>query len=144
MIYHEIPKIPLQNFLCFDIGTKKTGIANNFAKNDISFAIETINTENILSKIVEIKHNFEFQYIIIGLPTAYPESQSFHFITKFVEFLQKKLPNMNFIFWDEDNSSNAIRQAYKFGRKGFSKKFHNNYDMQVAGLILQNFLAFHW
>jgi RNase H-fold protein (predicted Holliday junction resolvase) len=139
MIHHDFPQIPLQNFLCLDVGTKKTGIANNFANNKIAFPIETIPTQDILEKIVFLTQNHSFS-VVVGLPMAYSEGESFFFITNFVEFLQKNLPKMDFIFWDEAGSSDVVRKLHKFGRKGFSKKFHENYDMKSASVILSDFL----
>jgi len=144
MIYTDTPQISLQSFLCLDIGSKKTGIASNFANNSIAFPIETIPTEQILEKITQTMQKHKFSFVIVGIPLACPEGDSFHFITNFVEFLQERMPFMNFIFWDETDSSNAVRKSYKFGRKGFSKKFHENYDMKSAGLILSDFLSLYW
>jgi RNase H-fold protein (predicted Holliday junction resolvase) len=139
MIHHDVPQIPLQNFLCFDIGTKKTGVANNFANNNIAFPIETIPTQDILEKIVFLHKNHSFS-VVVGLPMAYNDGESFFFITNFVEFLQKHLPQMDFIFWDETGSSDVVRKSHKFGRKGYSKKFHESYDMKSASVILSDFL----
>ena len=139
MIHHDFPQIPLQNLLCLDVGTKKTGVANNFANNKIAFPIETIPTQNILETISQLSEKHEF-IIVVGIPMAYSEGESFFFITNFVEFLQKHLPKMDFIFWDETGSSDVVRKSYKFGRKGFSKKFHENYDMKSASVILSDFL----
>ncbi|MDA0617339.1 MAG: Holliday junction resolvase RuvX [Proteobacteria bacterium] len=136
MIYHTTPHILLQNFTCLDVGQKKTGLAHNFNNNKIAFAWKVISTESVLDEIS--KHNCK---VIVGLPTAYPESQSFIFIVEFVNFLQEHLPSYDFIFWDETDSSDIIRKSYKQGRAGFSKNFHNNYDAKSASVILSDFIS---
>ena len=141
MILFDSPHIPLQNFLCLDIGTKKTGIAYNFAQSTIAFSFKTIATEELLSCILGLASKHQFNKIIVGLPLAYPESEHYLFIAEFTIFLQENLPSFDFIFWDETNTSNEIRQQRNFGRKGFSKKFHQNYDKQSATLILSEFLT---
>lgn len=138
-MYFDAPNLPLQNLLCLDIGTKKTGIAHNFAINSIATPHKTVETQKVLEEIFILKKHI-FYNVIIGLPMAYPESESYKFIVIFVENLQKQLPEMNFIFWDESYTSQNIRESYKHGRKGFSKKFHQNYDAKVAALILNSFL----
>lgn len=140
MIHHHPPQIPLQNFLCLDCGAKKTGIANNFAMNSIAFPHLVCETNLLEREIFSIIEKDSFDYIVSGLPFAYPESPSYSFIITLIDGLQKKMPNMNFIFWDETSSSQEIREAYKFGRKGFSKKFYQGYDAKSASLILQSFL----
>lgn len=137
MIYQTPPKLPKQNLICLDVGTKKTGIAHNFENHSVAFVCKTVLTQNILQEI----HNKLANFVIIGLPMAYPESQSYYFITSFVDFLQENLPNHSFIFWDETATSQEIRESYHHGRKGFRKKFHNNYDAKSASLILQSFIA---
>ena len=141
MIYYHTPYFELQNFLCLDCGQKKTGIAHNFNQNAIAFPFETVNTDVLLSTMFSLLRKHNFNKIIVGLPFAYPESESYVFVIQFTEFLQANLQNFDFIFWDETNSSNEIRVAYKHGRKGFSKKFYENYDKQAASLILNDFLA---
>ena len=140
MIHHDVPQIALQNFVCLDVGAKKTGLANNFANNKIAFPIDTIPTHAILETLLEISTKHEFA-IIVGLPMAYTEGESFFFITNFVDFLQQHLPKMDFIFWDETGSSDVVRKSHKFGRMGFSKKFHESYDMKSASVILGDFLV---
>ena len=141
MIYFDPPNLKLQNFLCLDIGTKKTGIAHNFGINSIACPHKTVETHNVFEEILLLQKN-GFSYVVVGIPMAYPESDSFRFIENFVQNLQTKLPNLHFIFWDETNTSQMVRQEYKTGRKGFSKKFHQNYDAKVASVILQSFLIF--
>ncbi len=135
MIYQTTPAIFLQNFICLDVGQKKTGLAHNFNNNKIAFAWKVLPTENVLEELSQ--HNCK---VIVGLPTAYPESQSFVFITEFIDFLQKCLPSCDFIFWDETGSSDVVRKSYKYGRAGFSKKLHNNYDAKSASVILSDFI----
>jgi RNase H-fold protein (predicted Holliday junction resolvase) len=141
VIHHHTPHFVLQSFLCLDCGQKKTGIAHNFNQNTIAFPFETVITDAVLSTIFLLLRRYHFNNIIVGLPFAYPESESYIFIVKFTEFLQENLQNFDFIFWDETNSSNEIRTAYKHGRKGFSKKFYENYDKQAASLILNDFIT---
>lgn len=142
MIYYDLPiNLTLQKFLCFDIGSKKTGIAHNFEMNTIASPYKTIETHKIAEEIILLqKHDFE--YIVIGLPTAYPESSSYQFIESFVILLQSQFPEMHFIFWDETGTSQTIREQYKYGRKGFRKKFYANYDSKAATLILADLIDF--
>lgn len=139
MIYYDPPAIELQNFLCLDVGTKKTGLAHNFHSNSIGFSYKTVLTYEVKNEILLLRKHF-FQKIIVGLPIAYPESESYKFIVRFTNILQEDFPDVDLIFWDESDSSNTIRSAYKHGRKGFSKKFHQNYDKQSACLILNDFI----
>ena len=125
-----------QNLICLDVGVKKTGISHNFQQNNIAFVFKTVETPNVLQEITLLNCNF----VIVGIPFAYPESQSYHFIVSFIDFLQKHLPSHNFIFWDETSTSQEIRESYKHGRQGFRKKFHNNYDAKSASLILKSFI----
>jgi putative transcription antitermination factor YqgF len=140
VIYWNSPNLPLQNFLCLDLGTKKTGIAHNFQINSIATPHKTVETIKVLEEIITLQKN-NFSYVIVGIPMAYPESESHQFIENFVNYLQEQLPEMNFIFWDETNTSQMVREQHKHGRKGFSKKFHKNYDSKVAALILSSFLV---
>ncbi len=140
MIYFDEPNLKLQNFLCLDVGTKKTGIAHNFEINSIGCPCKTVETQNVLTEIKTMLGKYGFEYVIVGIPIAYPESESYKFIESFVKMLQKELPNMNFVFWDETGTSQMVRQDYKTGRKGFSKKFYESYDAKVASVILNSFL----
>ena len=141
MIYYNSPNFELQSLLCLDCGTVKTGIADNFNNHAIAFPFKTVTTIELLSSISTIAERCNVQKIIVGLPFAYPEGESYSFIVDYSRFLQENLPNIDFIFWDETNSSNEIRTAYKYGRKGFRKKFYQNYDRQSASLILSDFIA---
>lgn len=136
MIYQIPPVLAKQDIICLDVGHKKTGVAHNFQNHNISFAWKVIKTEDVLGELQ--LYNCK---VVIGLPLAYPESESYGFITFFTNFLQEHLPDTDFIFWDETDSSDTIRKAYKSRRGGFSKKFYNNYDARVASLILSDFIA---
>lgn len=138
MIFYTTPeKLVLQDFVCIDVGQKKTGIAYNFAHNRIAFTYRNVKTENTLKSLKKL----QCRYIIVGLPFAYPESESYYFIISFTNFLQHNLPDYNFIFWDETSSSQKVREEYKYERKGFSKNFYKNYDTRCASVILESFLS---
>ncbi|MFT4967236.1 MAG: RNase H-fold protein (predicted Holliday junction resolvase) [Candidatus Deianiraeaceae bacterium] len=138
MIYRDPPSLILQNFLCLDVGSKKTGIAYNFGYHSIAFPWKVVPTQEVASTLQGIQKEFK---VIAGIPLEYPEGDSYQFIDKFIGVLQHYFPHCDFILWDETSSSDIVRKAYKHGRKGFSKKFHNNYDAKSASVILSHFLS---
>lgn len=147
MIYTSVFKFlesckPLNGeFLGVDVGAKKTGIAVSIMKRKMSVpsGVIYLNSEKALAdELVKQAGEKDCNYIVLGFPFAWEEMPSAKRIMRLASRLS--LFNMKVLLYDENRTSVRVKQTAFDARGKMTKKELQNYDAQVASLILANAL----
>lgn len=130
--------------LAIDYGKKRTGIAVTDPAQIIANGLTTVETHQLLPFLKDYTSRESVECFVIGLPTQLngQPSENQQRVLKFVEKLQKALPDIPINFYDERFTSVLAHQAII--DSGISKKRRQNdkglVDEISACIILQNYL----
>ncbi len=130
--------------LAIDYGKKRTGIAVTDPAQIIANGLTTVETHQLLPFLKDYTSRESVECFVVGLPTQLngQPSENQQRVLKFVEKLQKALPDIPINFYDERFTSVLAHQAII--DSGISKKRRQNdkglVDEISACIILQNYL----
>ena len=134
-----------KKYLAIDVGTTTLGIAysdslgiihgiENFRFNKNQFIVARKHLKNVIE-------NMKIKDVVVGLP-CYPSGEPSlmtNIVTRFVEDLKKENPDVNFIFEDEQYTTNEAHEELS-KLKVSSKKRKKNIDKIAACIILEHYL----
>lgn len=130
--------------LAIDYGKKRTGIAVTDPAQIIANGLTTVETHQLLPFLKDYTSRESVECFVVGLPTQLngQPSENQQRVLKFVEKLQKALPDIPINYYDERFTSVLAHQAII--DSGISKKRRQNdkglVDEISACIILQNYL----
>ena len=130
--------------LAIDYGKKRTGIAVTDPAQIIANGLTTVETHQLLPFLKDYTSRESVECFVVGLPTQLngQPSENQQRVLKFVEKLQRALPDIPINFYDERFTSVLAHQAII--DSGISKKRRQNdkglVDEISACIILQNYL----
>lgn len=129
--------------LCIDYGKRRCGIAATDPLRIVATAVATVDSSAILDFIKDYVGRESVDAIVIGRPTTLrgEPSESMKYITPFVKKLQKALPQMEIIFWDERFTSTiAHRAMIDGGLPKMARRDKATVDRMAATIILNDYL----
>lgn len=130
--------------LAIDYGTKRTGIAVTDEMQIIASGLTTVDTKDLLAFLIDYVTSESVEKFIVGEPKQMDNSasESEVYIQKFLEQLQKLIPNIPVERVDERFTSKMAFQTMI--DSGLKKKQRQNkalIDEISATLILQSYLS---
>ena len=129
--------------LCIDYGKRRCGIAATDPLRIVATAVATVDSSTVLDFIKDYIGRESVDAIVIGRPTTLrgEPSESMKYITPFVKKLQKTLPLMEIIFWDERFTSTiAHRAMIDGGLPKMARRDKATVDRMAATIILNDYL----
>ena len=133
----------MARILGIDYGRKRTGIAVTDPLQIVANSLATVPTHTLLDYIKNYVAQEAVEAIVIGQPTQLngQPSESMHYITPFVKKLQKEMPQMPVIMYDERFTSTIAHQAMlDGGMKKSDRQDKNRVDAIAATIILNDYL----
>jgi putative Holliday junction resolvase len=129
--------------LAIDYGVRRTGIAVTDPLQIIANGLTTVDTRQLLAFILDYVKRETVERFVIGRPmqTNGRESENLKNVEKFVEQLQKALPNIPVTWWDERYTSVLAHQTML--ESGIGKMARRNkalVDEISACIILQGWM----
>ena len=133
----------MSRVLAIDYGVRRTGIAVTDPLQIIANGLTTVDTRQLLAFIQDYVKRETVERIVIGRPmqTNGRESENLKNVEKFVEQLQKALPNIPVTWWDERYTSVLAHQTML--ESGIGKMARRNkalVDEISACIILQGWM----
>ena len=133
----------MSRVLAIDYGVRRTGIAVTDPLQIIANGLTTVDTRQLLSFIQDYVKRETVERFVIGRPmqTNGRESENLKNVEKFVEQLQKALPNIPVTWWDERYTSVLAHQTML--ESGIGKMARRNkalVDEISACIILQGWM----
>ena len=133
----------MARILGIDYGRKRTGIAVTDPLQIVANSLATVPTHTLLDYIKNYVAQKAVEAIVIGQPTQLngQPSESMRYITPFVKKLQKEMPQMPVIMYDERFTSTIAHQAMlDGGMKKSDRQDKNRVDAIAATIILNDYL----
>ena len=133
----------MARILGIDYGRKRTGIAVTDPLQIVANSLATVPTHTLLDYIKNYVAQEAVEAIVIGQPTQLngQPSESMRYITPFVKKLQKEMPQMPVIMYDERFTSTIAHQAMlDGGMKKSDRQDKNRVDAIAATIILNDYL----
>lgn len=133
----------MSRVLAIDYGVRRTGIAVTDPLQIIANGLTTVDTRQLLAFIQDYVKRETVERFVIGRPmqTNGRESENLKNVEKFVEQLQKALPNIPITWWDERYTSVLAHQTML--ESGIGKMARRNkalVDEISACIILQGWM----
>ncbi len=133
----------MSRVLAIDYGVRRTGIAVTDPLQIIANGLTTVDTRQLLAFIQDHVKREAVERFVIGRPmqTNGRESENLKNVEKFVEQLQKALPNIPVTWWDERYTSLLAHQTML--ESGIGKMARRNkalVDEISACIILQGWM----
>ena len=133
----------MSRVLAIDYGVRRTGIAVTDPLQIIANGLTTVDTRQLLAFIQDYIKRETVERFVIGRPmqTNGRESENLKNVEKFVEQLQKALPNIPVTWWDERYTSVLAHQTML--ESGIGKMARRNkalVDEISACIILQGWM----
>lgn len=130
--------------LGLDVGSKTIGVACSDALLITAQGMETIqraSKKKDIARIREIIAEKEVHRVVVGKPRHMngDYSENMAKIEEFVKDMQKKMPDMDFVYWDERLTTVMAQQVLMEGNVRREKR-KQYVDKMAAVLILQNYL----
>ena len=133
----------MARILGIDYGRKRTGISVTDPLQIVANSLATVPTHTLLDYIKNYVAQEAVEAIVIGQPTQLngQPSESMRYITPFVKKLQKEMPQMPVIMYDERFTSTIAHQAMlDGGMKKSDRQDKNRVDAIAATIILNDYL----
>ena len=133
----------MSRVLAIDYGVRRTGIAVTDPLQIVANGLTTVDTRQLLAFIQDYVKRETVERFVIGRPmqTNGRESENLKNVEKFVEQLQKALPNIPVTWWDERYTSVLAHQTML--ESGIGKMARRNkalVDEISACIILQGWM----
>ncbi|MDD2960889.1 MAG: Holliday junction resolvase RuvX [Muribaculaceae bacterium] len=129
--------------LAIDYGRKRTGIAVTDTLKIVATGLATIPTHTIIDFLKKYLQTEKVDLIVIGEPKKLDNtpSESMKYITPFIKRLQKELPEIKFVMWDERFTSSIAHQSLIMtGAKKSTRQEKGLIDSMAATIILNDYL----
>ncbi len=129
--------------IAIDFGTKRTGLAVTDPLRIIATALETVETKNVTSFLVEYFRREPVDEIVIGLPKTLQnkDSDTAPAVRAFADQVKQKFPDKPIHFIDERFTSSIAKQTMiDGGMKKKDRRDKGNVDKISATLILQSYM----
>lgn len=133
----------MARILGIDYGRKRTGIAVTDSLQIVANSLATIPTHTLLDFIKSYVAQEQVEAIVIGKPSQLngEPSESMRYITPFINRLQKELPQMPIILFDERFTSTLAHKAMiDGGMKKKERQDKSRVDAIAASIILNDYL----
>ena len=133
----------MAKILAIDFGLKRTGLAITDSQQILATPLETVASEKLMSRIIELVELESIQEIVLGYPTQL-DGQPTHITQNVIllqEALHKTLKTVTIHLQNEQFSSKRAQQAVYFGGKKKQLKSKELIDRVSAAIILQDFLS---
>lgn len=129
--------------LAIDYGVRRTGIAVTDPLQIIANGLTTVDTRQLLKFLKDYVEREQVERFVVGKPmqTNGRESENLQHVRKFVEQLQKDLPQIPIEWWDERYTSVLAHQTML--ESGIGKMARRNkalVDEISACIILQGWM----
>lgn len=133
----------MEIILALDIGLKRTGIARSDALGILIKALKTIETDNIIQELDNIKQDYVLSKIVIGLPiNAEGQAQNTELMIRAkAQEIQNKFPEFNIIFENEACSSKEAETRLKSRNIQLNKDNKGLIDAEAAAVILEQYFS---
>ncbi len=129
--------------LAIDYGRKRCGIAVTDLLRIVATGLSTVSTHSLVEYVKDYVRREPVDAIVVGRPTTLrgEPSESMRYITPGIKRLQKELPDMEIIYWDERFTSTiAHRAMIDSGMKKTQRKDKAVVDEMAATIILNDYL----
>ncbi|MBQ8773312.1 MAG: Holliday junction resolvase RuvX [Muribaculaceae bacterium] len=129
--------------LAIDYGRKRCGIAVTDLLRIVATGLSTVSTHSLVEYVKDYVRREPVDAIVVGRPTTLrgEPSESMRYITPGIKRLQKELPEMEIIYWDERFTSTiAHRAMIDSGMKKTQRKDKAVVDEMAATIILNDYL----
>lgn len=129
--------------LAIDYGVRRTGLAVTDSLQIIANGLSTVETKQLLPFLKDYTGREQVERFVVGKPmqTNGRESENLQHVQKFVEQLQKALPDIPIEWWDERYTSVLAHQTML--ESGIGKMARRNkalVDEISACIILQGWM----
>ncbi|MCH2225375.1 MAG: Holliday junction resolvase RuvX [Crocinitomicaceae bacterium] len=129
--------------IAIDFGLKRTGLALSDNEKTFAFGLETIDSKNLMDRLVKLSEKEKLDTIVLGLPKRLNNEDSHITQNVFLlkEALEKQFPFFTVELVDERFTSKMASQAIALS--GGSKKQRKEkalIDKVSATIILQSYL----
>ena len=129
-----------------DFGLKRTGIALSDDARMFAFGLETVESNQLMSYLVELKGKEKFTTIVLGMPKRL-NNQDSHItenVRLFAEALKNQFVGIDVVLLDERFTSKMASQSmYTAGATKKQRKEKGLIDKVSATIILQSYLSQH-
>ena len=129
--------------MAIDYGLKRTGIAVTDPLQIISTALETVETQKLMTFLNAYFATEPVDMVVVGMPKQLnnQDSEIAPQVRKFIENFEKRFPNQKITIADERFTSKlAHRAMLEGGMKKKDRRVKGNVDKISATLILQNYM----
>ena len=130
--------------LGIDYGRKRTGVAVTDTLQIVATALGTVPTHTLLDFIKSYVEREAVELIVVGQPTQLngEPSESMRYITPFLKNLNKMLPQIPVVMYDERFTSSIAHQAMiDGGMKRSDRRDKARVDSMAATIILNDYLS---
>ena len=130
--------------LGIDYGRKRTGVAVTDPLQIVATALGTVPTHTLLDFIKSYVEREAVELIVVGQPTQFngEPSESMRYITPFLKNLNKMLPQIPVVMYDERFTSSIAHQAMiDGGMKRSDRRDKARVDSMAATIILNDYLS---
>lgn len=134
----------MKRILAIDYGGKRVGIAVTDPMQMIASALTTVSTTDALTYLQDYCKREPVSEIVVGQPKRWSGelSEIESSILKFIESIEKVLPEVTIVRYDERFTSKmAFRSQIENGVKKKDRRDKSRLDSISAALILQDYMA---
>jgi putative Holliday junction resolvase len=126
--------------IALDLGDQWVGIAISDALAMFARPLKTVTANNIVSELAAILSQEKISTVVVGLPKTMKgtESEQTKKIIVQKNILEKEMPHLNWISWDERLSSKRAQELK--GAKNKEEKIQSH--AVAAAFILQSYLDY--
>lgn len=129
--------------IAFDVGIKRTGIAQTDPLKIIASPYDTLPTHEIIPWLKKYSSSEEVEAVVVGMPLDdnLRETDSTHKVQKLVNRLKNEFGKLAVYTLDERYTTKlATKALIEGGLKKGKRKEKNHVDKVSAAIILQSFL----
>lgn len=133
----------MQRIVAIDYGSKRCGLAISDPLNIIANGLETVDTDTLLVRLYNIRHELGFQTVVVGLPRRLSGEMSAieTDIRKTIETIKIAFPDVKIVRMDERFTSKiAMQTLVSAGAKKSQRREKGTIDKVSATLLLQEYL----
>lgn len=134
----------MARILSIDYGLKRTGLAVTDPNQLIATALETVETNKLLSYLQDYIKKEAVEKFIVGLPKNLQNQDTdiTENVRRFAKVLTESFPSIPVIFWDERFTSKmAMQSMLSSGMKKKDRQVKGNIDKISAVIILQSYMS---
>ncbi|MFK7785623.1 MAG: Holliday junction resolvase RuvX [Crocinitomicaceae bacterium] len=127
-----------------DFGLKRTGLAISDESRIFAFGLDTVDSKNLMSFLVDLKQKEQFTAIVLGMPKRLNNEDSHvsENVRLLKEALGKQFPGVEVVLLDERFTSKmASASMHTAGASKKQKKQKGLVDKVSATIILQSYLG---